>query len=82
MIKVKLQPQYVYLNRRIYSVINTIYSAFLKMTLQSWELENQEGLAAFEFHMETDHCCFMTLPPGAAHFPKTTELRDIKYSHV
>jgi hypothetical protein len=30
-----------------------------------------------------DHCCyFIKLPPGAVHFPETTEPRDIKYNVV
>jgi hypothetical protein len=33
--------------------------------------------------METNYCCFMTLPPGAAHYPKTTEFKakNLKLSH-
>jgi hypothetical protein len=32
--------------------------------------------------LETDHCCFMTLPPGVAHSSKSTKSNDIKQSDV
>jgi hypothetical protein len=44
------------------------YSIFLLR--RSSETDNQERLAAYEFCIETDHCCFVTLLPGAAYFPK------------
>jgi hypothetical protein len=37
-----------------------------------WDIDNREGLDALEFCMETDHHCFMTLPPGAADSYKTS----------
>jgi hypothetical protein len=43
---------------------------------QSWAIKVQEEFAAFLFHMETDHGCFMTLAPEARHAPKTAELGD------
>jgi hypothetical protein len=36
--------------------------ALSKNTLQSWEADSQEDVAAFEFCMEADHCRLMTLP--------------------
>jgi hypothetical protein len=32
--------------------------------------------------LETDHCCFMTLPPGVAHSSKPTKSNDTKQSDV
>jgi hypothetical protein len=32
-----------------------------KNTTHSWEINSHEGLVPFEFYMDTDHCCFMTL---------------------
>jgi hypothetical protein len=52
-----------------------------KMILQSLEIDNQEGLAAFEFCVERDHCCFMK-PHGAAHSAKRIKVRNTKYSIV
>jgi hypothetical protein len=34
---------------------------------QSWEIDNQGGINAFEFCIEKDNCCFMTLPTGTGH---------------
>jgi hypothetical protein len=39
--------------------------------------DNREKHARFEFCMETDHCCFMTLSSGAAHSLKSLSKKTI-----
>jgi hypothetical protein len=56
------------------------YSVF-KRTLQCSDTFTKIILCYCVRHIE--YCsCFVTLPPGAAHSPKITELRDTEYSNV
>jgi hypothetical protein len=64
------------------TVIATYIQGLSKKALQSWEIDNQEELVAFEFCMETGHRCFMTLPPDAANSPKGLSKKMLQSSET